>query len=285
MFTEVVGHSAPKKYLEKALREERLPHTMLFEGPDGVGKKKLALSLAAHLLGTRPEKLPNHPDFHMVVPEGKVGLHSTETLKKAMEEAEKAPFQASVKVFVIDSAERMQPAHSNALLKTLEEPPPNTVWVLVTSALGEILPTIVSRCAHVQFQPLTGPEVIQVLSGLGVQGRGDSGSVARALEFVQFPQLAEAENLLTGLLKQQTPYPQLLKTLDQIEKLIDTEDPLLYNRRVHALFAAIYAHFREVEATSVQRWVTALQKAQLGFERNLKLTHCLEAFCLHVQVG
>jgi DNA polymerase-3 subunit delta' len=303
MFDSIIGHAPAKTYFEKAIRENRLAHALLFEGPEGIGKKKLAFALGAHLFGTIEERLESHPDFYLLVPEGKVGLHSIDTLKKAMEEAQKAPFQATSKLFVIDAAERMQPAASNALLKTLEEPPPNTRWILITSAASEILPTILSRSAQVPFHSLNGAELALVLNRLGLSSNLNAqaqGSVSKAIELASAPQVEEARKVLFSLLREKSAYPQLLKALEQIEKLIETEDPLTYQRRVAYLFGAIRMYFRDQELKSLKPsskllffpeeaittaaarpdWQPLLRQAETGFERNLKVPVVLETFLL-----
>jgi DNA polymerase-3 subunit delta' len=307
MFDSVIGHLLAKTYFEKALKENRLAHTLLFEGIEGVGKKKLALCLGAQLLQTSEEKVVSHPDFHLLVPEGKVGLHAVDTLKKAMEEAEKAPFQAPSKLFVIDAAERMQPAASNALLKTLEEPPPNSRWILITSKPSELLPTIISRCAKIPFHPLNGAELALILGQLGLPlnlVRSAQGSVSKAIELSSAPQVEEARKLLFTLLREKVPYTHLLKALERIEKLLEIEDPLTYQRRVAYLLECIGMFFRDQELRSLEpsskllffpeepscsvshfAWkghLGLLEQCEQAVERNLRLTAALETFFLKI---
>lgn len=115
MFEHILGNEPIKAYLQKATQENRLPQTLLFTGPDGIGKSLFAKDLAASLL-----KSGRSPDLHILSPEGKSGLYAIDTLREMMDKEHAAPFQSPGKVFILEDAERMQPASANALLKTLE---------------------------------------------------------------------------------------------------------------------------------------------------------------------
>ena len=306
MFDSILGHEPVKESLAHALKENRLAHTLLFSGLDGIGKKKMAVALAAVLLGA-PESRLNagaHPDFHLIVPEGKSGLHTIDALKTAMNQAHAMPFVAPAQVFVIDKAERMQPAAANALLKTLEEPTPGSYWILVSASPRELLPTIVSRCAHVRFLPLATEHVAEVLRRAGKSealAPLAGFSAGRALELADHPESEKARELLLALLKGPLAYPQMLSKLEEIERLVDSEDPLVKHLRIEHLFECIAMYLRDQAARGVGlgkerlffpvaapsmlngEWEEALEEAHLGVERNLKLSACLEAFMLRIQ--
>lgn len=298
MFPDVLGHTSSKEYLEKALALKQLPNTLLFAGPDGIGKKKLALALASHLLQAAAT---HHPDFYLLTPEGKSGLHSIESFRKAIENMRETPFQAPVKCFVIDAAERMQPAAANALLKTLEEPTPDSYFFLISAEPEAILPTIVSRCARLNGQPLLISQIETILSAHNLPphfAKMAQGSAAKAIELAQHPELEEARKLLFSLLGSPPAYPNLSASLEQISRLLETEDPLERHGRAAYLFTSIALYFRDQELKRLAptspllyfpeiplsaipaHWEEDLEDARLGFERNLKLSTCLEAFFL-----
>ncbi|MDE3046115.1 MAG: AAA family ATPase [Verrucomicrobiota bacterium] len=300
-FDQILGHDSIKAYLDKALITNQLPNTILFAGPDGVGKKRLALALAHRLLHPRRE-LSNHPDFHLIAPEGKSGLHSIEAFRKAIEEAHETPFEAPAKCFLIDAADRMQPAAANALLKTLEEPTLDSYFLLVSSQPDAILPTIVSRCAKLTFHTLSNAHLEAILSTHNLPSRFAlfaRGSAARALELANHPQLEQARQLLFTLLANPPPYPQLTPVLEQIDRLLETEEPLLRHTRISDLFASIALYYRDQELRRIDptsphlhfpeqstgllpKWEEPLEEARLAFDRNLKLSTCLESFFLRV---
>jgi len=283
MFKEILGQATAKEYLEKALQENRLPNTLLFIGPEGVGKKKSAMVLASHLLKVPLTRVQNHSDFHLLSPEGKVGLHSIESIRDVIEVSHEAPFEAPVKFFIIDLSERMQPAAANALLKTLEEPVLDSYWILISSKPKEILPTILSRCVKVTFQPLTMNQVSSILQSQGHPSdlaKLAEGSVSKALEFQANPGLLEARQLLISLLANQPSYIQIFSSLEKIEDLIENEDPLIYQNSVSSLFATLALHFRDKALHSDADWMEALDEIRLAFDRNMKLSTCLETFLL-----
>lgn len=303
MFEDIVGHESIRAYLQRAIGNKTMPHTLLFSGLEGIGKKTLAYALSAHLLQSPLERLVSgrHPDFHLLTPEGKSGLHSIESIREAIQESQETPFEAPVQCFIFDCAERMQAPSANALLKTIEEPPPNTYWILITSNRDALLPTIRSRCTQLLFHPLPEAEVAAILERLQVPtqfARFGQGSVSAALEFHAHPEVSEAEKLLLTLFSSQPSYPTFLQTLEKVDSLLEHEEPLLYHRRVSRLFATLSLHFRdsilrEIDPhssllyfsraesfTPPSDWEVALEKAQLGFSRNLKLTTCLESLIM-----
>lgn len=136
MFEKIAGNSRIKDYLQRFPIKS---HSLLFAGPDGVGKKLFAQAVAESLLGA-----PHHPDLHMYRPEGKTGMHSILSMRQLSEEVYLAPFSGQRKVFIIDDADRMQNVGANALLKTFEEPAKDSVIILISSRPSALLPTILS---------------------------------------------------------------------------------------------------------------------------------------------
>ena len=134
------------------------PQTLLFEGPKSAKIKEFAHLFAKMLLKSDEEQ---HPDLLEVFPEGKVYIHSIQTIRMLISEAEALPFQAKQKVFLIHDADRMLTASLNALLKTLEEPIPTTIIILITSCYQDLPATITSRCFTLSFSNLTLEEVTQ----------------------------------------------------------------------------------------------------------------------------
>lgn len=131
------------KILQKWLESGHIPHSLLF-----IGKRaeQEALAFAEQLVEGKT------PDLYLFRPEGKLGLHSIESIRMLREEVYLPPFQAKQKVFVIFAADRMLPPSANALLKTFEEPPSTSTILLVTSHPEKLLLTVRSRCQSVVFQ-------------------------------------------------------------------------------------------------------------------------------------
>ncbi len=220
-----------------------------------------------------------------------------------IEKEHAAPFEAPGKVFILESAERMQPASGNALLKTLEEPCSDTTFILLSSNLQEILPTILSRCVILHFQPLSEPEIAALLSDKGFSphfAKLSHGSAGRAFELAQHPELEEQRKILFGILREKPSYPELSLRLEKLEELAEEgkeEDPVRANRRVEHLFASILMWHRDQHARKLGRTdlffpdesvaepeplhqvEKAIEKGRLAHHRNMKLAHCLGIIC------
>lgn len=300
MFTSLYGNEAVKAYLARAFREEKLPQTLLFEGVEGVGKSLFAHALARQLLGGE-KALELHPDFHVLRPEGKSGLHPIDELRKFTHQVYEAPFEADRKVFVIYDAERMQPPSANALLKTLEEPPLDTTIILLTSRVREILPTILSRCIELHFHPLPTECVAEILKAEELPTHFAPlahGSAASALLLAKDSSFSEMQKILFDLLSKPVFYPDLADGLEKIEALLESvkeEDPVAYHRRVDLLFASLLMWARDqVLSTiggapfffpqapkgtlfrSLPSFEKTVQEAKMAFQRNMKLSVCLQ---------
>ena len=137
-----------KEYLEKLIKQNRVPSSLLFAGAKS-DKEIVAEQFAKTLVATDQEL---HPDIHRFRPEGKVGMHSVESIRLLKEEAYLPPFQAKRKAFLIYDAERMLPYSANALLKIFEEPPLYNTIILLSAFPEKLLPTILSRCHTIRFQ-------------------------------------------------------------------------------------------------------------------------------------
>ena len=173
-WNKIIGHSAQKEQLRTMLREGRLPHALLFSGPDGIGKKMLGKLLAAAILcggqdapcghceSCQAMRLDSHPDYYEVLPEsrGKAArIIRIEQIREMQTIASRYPILSSGRVVLIDEADRMNEAAANSLLKTLEEPEGQVTFILITSARSSLLDTIISRCMPVAFGMLPRPEM------------------------------------------------------------------------------------------------------------------------------
>ena len=151
--------------LRRALRTGRVAHAYAFVGPEGSGRKATALALATALVapdgGPAAERAARgrHPDVHLLGPTPPAGNPKgaqalrVETIRELERLASLKPMEARVKVFIVDEAEKMTAATPQAFLKTLEEPPAQTVIVLILTQLRALPPTVLSRCQVVRFRP------------------------------------------------------------------------------------------------------------------------------------
>lgn len=167
-FEKITGQNQIVETLKSAIGKGRVPHALLFAGPSGPGPRLVALELAKALLCPTPNALGGcgqcedcrmlegsfHPDLFIVEPpEEGSGVIKVEAIRQITARAGLRPLRAARKVFVIDSSERMNEIAQNALLKTLEEPPGDTVFILIAYAMENLLPTIRSRTQLFNFLP------------------------------------------------------------------------------------------------------------------------------------
>lgn len=166
-FLPLIGNEMIKAHLQRMLQKRTIANSFLFAGADGIGKSLFAQALAAALIcqndphGIQRLKIKqgNHPDIQHFRPEGKLGMHSIQSLRQLNELVHFPPYEADWKIFIIHEAERMLSYSANALLKTFEEPPAFTAIILVSSYPQSILPTILSRCRTVRFQPISQQDI------------------------------------------------------------------------------------------------------------------------------
>jgi DNA polymerase-3 subunit delta' len=205
MFDNLIGNEDTKVLLQRLAANGRVPQSMLFAGPESVGKKLFAFELARLLLCPdsgcgkcpvcsrigvfdipKPEKgedydavfLSDHPDVGMVVPYKRnlrVGA-----IRELEREAHFRPFEADKRIFIINDAEKMNDSSANALLKTLEEPPATTYLILITSRPNALLQTIRSRCQMIRFAPIPTAEIERHIVSTGKFSPDDASLVARA---------------------------------------------------------------------------------------------------------
>lgn len=173
---DLQGHAAAEQAFEAARARGRLHHAWLLTGPEGVGKATFAYRAARRLLGAPPDPrhgilgadpehpvsrqliARSHPDFLALERLGEDGklrkLIPVDEARRLPEFFSKSPASAPHRVAIIDSADDLNLNAANALLKTLEEPPPRGVLFLISHSPGRLLPTIRSRCRRLVFRPL-----------------------------------------------------------------------------------------------------------------------------------
>lgn len=190
-FAEVIGHTKQLAILRSALSDARLHHAYLFVGPDGIGKRTAAIAVAKAIhceesiedfcgicVNCARISDGNHPDVRLIQPLPDKKEISIQQIREIERELNFRSFSGKRKIAVIDPATLMNLSAQNALLKTLEEPPANSVIVLIAPNSGGLLPTVRSRCVRLSFSPLGRHEVAAYLDSQTVTMRNDSESLA-----------------------------------------------------------------------------------------------------------
>ena len=157
---QIVGH---KIQCERLLKLTNIPHAILFTGPEAVGKKRVARWFAEKLLG----KL-QHPDLHLVQREEEKRDIPATAIRDLIQKLQLKSYAGGKKIAIIDDAHRMNIAASNAFLKTLEEPPGDSLIILISHCPQVLLPTIISRCQTFNFSELNKEDQKEILRNLGL---------------------------------------------------------------------------------------------------------------------
>jgi len=175
-FDRVLGQDHAVRVFRGILSRGRLAHAYLFVGPAGVGKATFAREVAKAVLCRNPKpdacdvcesctrfEAGNHGDYHYTAPpEGKrfVAIEDIRALQSAISIK---PVEGGYKTFVVDDAHMMTAQAANAFLKTLEEPPPKSLLILIAPTLEGLLDTIISRCQRMRFRPIAPDVIARVL--------------------------------------------------------------------------------------------------------------------------
>ncbi|MGB6972008.1 MAG: DNA polymerase III subunit delta' [Desulfobulbales bacterium] len=260
-FASLLGHDKPKALLREAVAKNKMGHAYLFRGPDGVGKKRTALTLAAYInckspLGgdscgrcnvCRKYFSANHPDLILVEPDGaaiKIGQ-----IRELKHQLTFPPLEAKVRVIVLEDIHTMRREAANSLLKTLEEPAPGNLLILTADPAGNVLPTILSRCQIISFGSLDHKDMAQILmqendmeeSLAFTLAAVAEGSLGRAKLLWQEGLLSLRQELVEGLLLgQQNP----AETIAQVFRLSEKGAALKEN--ASELLALIRLWYRDL---------------------------------------
>lgn len=178
-FRDIKGHGAQKTLLARAIGRGALPQSLVFAGPDGVGKRLVALAVAQRLncLTAAPDDADacgtcsacrriasgTHPDVVTIPGTSIQGEKKVDSVREKIADAAYRPFEGRRRVFVFDEADELQPVVQNVLLKTLEEPSKSSQFILVTARPDGLLPTVRSRCPQLRFGRLDVDDVAALL--------------------------------------------------------------------------------------------------------------------------
>jgi DNA polymerase-3 subunit delta' len=165
---KIFGHDLAKRVLERQLSAGNLPQAYLFSGPAGIGKKALALEFAQKVLES--DNLSTHPDLNILDQTDEI---TVEQMRQLIGRLNLKPLVGKKKVTIINNAELMNQQSSNALLKTLEEPSPSTIIILVGNS-RRMLPTIVSRCQVLFMQTFSDRQLSDFAKGENLRVSAES---------------------------------------------------------------------------------------------------------------
>lgn len=236
----IIGHQPVISFLDKGLSQNKLVHAYLFYGPPNLGKTAVAEALAAKLLANSSLLLTNIHKLEVLPEKKEIGI---EQVREFCRTLFLKSFSDHYKVGIIYEAEKLNQESANALLKTLEEPAPKTLLIIVSSAWHQLLSTVVSRCQAIKFLPVGSAELF-----LGLKDKVEDANLARqivawcggrpglALKMAQdqdfYREYLAGRDLLTQVLNQDLPgrfriAEGLLDKIDEArQKVLATENLL-----------------------------------------------------------
>lgn len=220
--SEILGQQRVVNTLQRAIAANKVAHAYLFEGVCGSGRSTTAMALISSLFCQNPLigdacgvcnsciKLAsrNHPDLHLLSPLPDKRDISIDQVRAMQQALALRPFEAPHKACLIKPAERIGLNAANSLLKTLEEPPGNTIIILISSKSDLLLSTIRSRCQQLRFSPLDDETLVTLLQKQGIANDVAKdiaplagGSLEKAMEIISDDNIAQREELLSVFFK------------------------------------------------------------------------------------
>jgi DNA polymerase-3 subunit delta' len=191
-FENIIGQEFAKKYLTNSIRKNKINHAYMFEGIEGIGKKKFTGELSKILLNS--ENVDSSPDYINIYPDG--SSIKIAQIRKLQTDIIIKPHK-DYKIYIINDAEKMTIEAQNALLKTLEEPPGYGIMILITSNKEALLDTIKSRCEIIKFLPISLLDLKKYLIKNGIDEQRaqllatfSRGSIEKALELSESAEFA-----------------------------------------------------------------------------------------------
>ncbi|HBE8823076.1 TPA: DNA polymerase III subunit delta' [Clostridioides difficile] len=240
-FENIIGQDFAKKYLTNSIKKNKLNNAYMFEGMDGIGKKKFADELSKLLLDY--ENLENSPDYVLIKPDGNsIKIAQIRNLQSYIVIRPHKDY----KIYIINNAEKMTVEAQNALLKTLEEPPNYAIIILVTNNKESLLETIKSRCDIIKFSPIPIEDLKRYLINTGIEEERaqllaifSRGSIENALNLSQSSEFS----MMREDIQQ---YIQIMLDKNIVEILNIPNNMEKYRGKIIALLDMMINYFRDI---------------------------------------
>ena len=292
----LIGQNGVRRTVEGFLKQNRLPPTLLFWGPPGVGKFTYSLILASHLNGDKERIFRNiYPDVMVVFPNfkgvereevfqmrrdgkyyklrDKQGNILIDEIREIKRVSALTPYEGKWKVFIIAQAERMTVEAMNAFLKVLEEPGPENLFILITTDPSLLPETIVSRAVNLRFKPLSQDELKRVLQNMGIEIDENFLTLSRGIEDYLF--LKENVDLVEKVDK-------LFFNKSPEERLVENPEELDTEGVLKALLFLLDKKREKLGIEEVERIMDVIKRAYEFLKSNIKPENVMRFLILEV---
>lgn len=325
LFEHIPGNDPVKAYLCNMVEKQAIGNSLLFAGPQEASKDQFAIAFAKLLMGEAAHKKieeGNHPDLHIYRPEGKLAMHSIASMRQFCEEVYMPPYESRWKIFIIHDADRMLSYSANALLKTFEEPSLDSVIILLSDNPTMLLPTVLSRCRTIRFQPVSKKqikdenpvrsEVLKLLSAGKMRTYTELSKAASSLaDQIEQMQKNEEESIKSEIQKMANDQMNATQR-NAVEKEIEGALSVKMNQHAKSLLLNILSWYRDLHLLNAkgrsellensdyrESLEKSLQKdalislevveksvkaAKTSLERSTALNLCLERLFLELQL-
>ena len=307
---EIDGHNKILAALEADILSGKINHAYLFAGPDNIGKMTVAKKMA-HILQCPEGYCHNcsvcneidkgyHSDTIEVIDNGE--SIKIEEVRNFIEKANLTK-QTKYKILLIQNIERMTPEAANSLLKTLEDPPQNVIFILTTSRIKDVLPTIISRVRLYTFHRLRDEDVENILRKFYPLADTDElkdvsgfamGRPGLALDFMREPELLNNYRKMYNDIWEFVRKPNIVDAFIYIDEIVkqkkDEEDGSIVKNYLDTLTAVLRKHLIDLASSNaseeqIKKYLDALkmaQRAQELLKRNVNNRLLLENLMLNV---
>ena len=304
-FNELIGNEKIKKELNETIKNNKLLHSYLFIGQEGIGKRKFAMEFAQMILclsedSTKPCRKCsscvkfesfNNPDFVQLQPDG--NSIKIAQIRQMQESIYEKPIISNKKVFIIDDCDKMTEEAQNSLLKTLEEPPEYVVIILITNNENKLLNTVRSRCVKISFNNIPKDDIIRYIKENNIlknpsnniidMCNGSIGKVEKIKENIDI--YIEIEKLIMNLLNKNIR--NYIELYNNAEAIYNSKDIIYY--LLDYIMIIIYNYIKEeAENKYVLKKIEILHKIEEIKQRlysNCNYDMCIDNLLLSLWEG
>lgn len=274
-FTDIIGHDKEIDILKRGILQDRIPHAFLFAGPNGIGKKMTAFAFAKALNCERCKDdfcgecqncraidnssfmdvflvEPREPDYKGGAVDHVSGTIKEDDINSVQQRINYRSKKGSKKVCIVDDAEKMNRVAQNKFLKTLEEPAPDSVIILVTCKPSELIPTVLSRCQRINFMPIKK----DVISGFILDKLNISKEEADVISSLSGGSIGTALKMdMDWILKKRRQIIERFEglSLDKAEDILKFADEISKEEDLDAILEFLKIWHRDIMVSSVGR--------------------------------